>query len=40
MLTLILFIIILGTIVLFHEFGHFIFAKIFGVYVYEYSIGM
>ena len=40
MLTLILFIIILGTIVLFHEFGHFIFAKMFGVYVYEYSIGM
>ena len=40
MLTLVLFIIILGTIVLIHEFGHFIFSKIFGVYVYEYSIGM
>lgn len=40
MLSLILFLIILGTIVLFHEFGHFIFAKMFGVYVYEYSIGM
>lgn len=40
MLTLILFIVILGTIVLFHEFGHFLFAKLFGVYVYEYSIGM
>ena len=40
MLSLILFIIILGTIVLIHELGHFIFAKIFGVYVYEYSIGM
>ena len=40
MLSLILFLIILGTIVLIHEFGHFIFAKIFGVYVYEYSIGM
>ncbi len=40
MLSLILFIIILGTIVLIHEFGHFIFSKIFGVYVYEYSIGM
>ena len=40
MLTLILFIIILGTIVLIHEFGHFIFSKLFGVYVYEYSIGM
>ena len=40
MLTLILFIIILGTIVLIHELGHFTFAKLFGVYVYEYSIGM
>ena len=40
MLSLILFLIILGTIVLIHEFGHFIFAKMFGVYVYEYSIGM
>ncbi len=40
MLSLLLFLIILGTIVLIHEFGHFIFAKMFGVYVYEYSIGM
>ena len=40
MISLILFLIILGTIVLVHEFGHFIFAKMFGVYVYEYSIGM
>ena len=40
MLTLVLFIIILGTIVLIHELGHFLFAKLFGVYVYEYSIGM
>ena len=23
-----------------HEFGHFVFAKLFGVYVYEFSIGM
>jgi regulator of sigma E protease len=37
---LILFIIILGIIVLVHEFGHFIWAKITGVYVYEFSIGM
>jgi len=37
---LILFIIILGTIVLIHELGHFLFAKLFGVYVYEFSIGM
>lgn len=34
------FIIILGLIVLVHEFGHYIFSKIFGVYVYEFSIGM
>ena len=40
MLSLILFIITLGTIVLIHELGHFLFAKLFGVYVYEYSIGM
>lgn len=40
MLSLILFIIILGTIVLIHELGHFLFAKLFGVYVYEYSLGM
>lgn len=39
-MTLIYFILILGIIVLVHEFGHFIFAKIFGVYVYEFSIGM
>lgn len=40
MLTFIYFILILGLIVLVHEFGHFIFSKIFGVYVYEFSIGM
>ena len=40
MVSLVLFIIILGTIVLIHELGHFLFAKLFGVYVYEYSIGM
>lgn len=40
MLSFVLFIVILGTIVLIHEFGHFLFAKLFGVYVYEYSIGM
>lgn len=37
---LLLFILILGAIVAIHEFGHFIFAKIMGVYVYEYAIGM
>lgn len=40
MVTLIYFILILGVIVLVHEFGHFIFAKIFGIHVYEFSIGM
>lgn len=40
MLSFVLFIIILGTIVLIHELGHFLFSKLFGVYVYEYSIGM
>ena len=39
-MTLIYFILILGITVLVHEFGHFIFAKKFGVYVYEFSIGM
>lgn len=40
LLTIVLFVIILGTIVLIHELGHFSFSKLFGVYVYEYSIGM
>lgn len=34
------FILILGGIILVHEFGHFIFSKLFKVYVYEFSIGM
>ncbi len=37
---LLLFIVILGVIVFIHEFGHFTFAKLFNVYVYEFSIGM
>lgn len=37
---LILFILILGVIVFIHEFGHFTWAKITGVYVYEFAIGM
>lgn len=40
LLTLIYFVLILGLIVLVHEFGHFFFAKLFGIYVYEFSIGM
>ena len=39
-MTLIYFILILGITVFIHEFGHFIFAKKFGVHVYEFSIGM
>lgn len=39
-MTLIYFILILGAVVLVHEFGHFIFAKMCGIYVYEFSIGM
>lgn len=39
-ITLILFILILGVIVLVHEFGHFFFARKFGVHAYEFSIGM
>ena len=37
---ILLFIIILTIIVSVHEFGHFIWAKITGVYVYEFAIGM
>lgn len=40
MLSLLWFILILGAIVAVHEFGHFIFAKLANVYVYEFSIGM
>ena len=40
MLSLIWFILILGSIVAIHEFGHFIFAKMANIYVYEFSIGM
>ncbi len=39
-MTLIYFILILGITILIHEFGHFIWAKKMGVYVYEFSIGM
>ncbi len=40
LINLITFIFILSIIVVVHEFGHFIFAKISGVYVYEFAIGM
>ena len=39
-ITLIALILILGLLVLVHEFGHFIFAKKSGVFIYEFSIGM
>jgi len=38
--SIIYFILILGLIVLVHEFGHFCFAKLFKIHVYEFSIGM
>ena len=40
LLSILVFILILGVIVLVHEFGHFIWAKKFGVHIYEFSIGM
>ena len=38
-ITLILFILILGTTVFVHELGHFLFAKMAGVHIYEFAIG-
>ena len=37
---ILLFVIILTIIISIHEFGHFIWAKLAGVYVYEFAIGM
>lgn len=39
-LNILVFVLILGSIVFVHEFGHFIWAKWNGVYVYEFAIGM
>lgn len=39
-LNILLLIVILGIIILVHEFGHFIWAKKFGVHIYEFSLGM
>ena len=39
-LSILYFIIVLGIIVFVHEFGHFFFAKLFGIYVHEFAIGM
>lgn len=38
--SLLVLILMLGIIILVHEFGHFICAKKFGVHIYEFSIGM
>ena len=37
---ILLLVFVLGIIILVHEFGHFIWAKKFGVHIYEFSIGM
>lgn len=39
MLTLVAFIVIFGTIVFFHELGHFTVAKLAGIQVYEFALG-
>ena len=39
-INLLVFVLVLGVIVFIHEFGHFIFAKMNGVYVYEFALGM
>ncbi len=40
MLSIIILILILGLIILIHELGHFLWAKKFGVHIYEFSLGM
>ena len=39
-MTLIYFILILGAVVFVHELGHFLFARLAKVHVYEFAIGM
>ena len=39
-ITIISFVFILGVTVTIHEFGHFLFAKKAGIYVYEFCVGM
>ena len=39
-INIIVFCLVLGIIILIHEFGHFITAKLFGVYCSEFSLGM
>ena len=40
MMTVILFVLIFGVVVLSHEFGHFLLAKMNGIHVVEFAIGM
>ena len=40
MVTLILFVLIFGVVVISHEFGHFLLAKANGIHVIEFSVGM
>ena len=40
LLSILVFIIVIGTIILIHEFGHFIFARRAGILCHEFSIGM
>ena len=39
-INIILFVLILGVVVFVHELGHFLFAKLVGVHVYEFALGM
>jgi len=39
-MSIIIFILVLSAVIIVHEFGHFLFAKLFNVYVYEFSLGM
>lgn len=39
-ITLIYFVFVLAVTIMIHEFGHFLFAKRAGIYVYEFSLGM
>lgn len=39
-MTFIYFVFVLGVTIMIHEFGHFLFAKKAGIYVYEFSLGM
>ena len=39
-MTLVWFILIFGMVVISHEFGHFLLAKVNGIHVVEFSVGM